>query len=152
MAAVDVVGAICGHGANLLILRDMVQHGWQDGIVAFSAWGRFHRAGVGNGCGHGQMDLGLLAPPLNFMLARLSFAIAEELDAEAVHQQVKRPANKAIRDLYLQSLPPAAMGRAVRNGPVQPRENTSRDKLLHDKPSPLFNNNCLIKFGYMQLR
>ena len=40
----------------------------------------------------------------------------------SVHQQVQRPAGTAIGDLHLQGLLPAAQGRVVRNGPVQPRE------------------------------
>ena len=68
------------------------------------------------------MHLAPLAPALNAMLAGLPLAIAQELDASAVHQKVQRPAGTAIRDLHLQSLLPTAQGRVVRNGPVQPRE------------------------------
>ena len=62
------------------------------------------------------------AATLSAMLAGLPVAVAEELDAGAVHEQVQRPACTAIGDLHLQGLLPAAQGRVVWNGPVQPRE------------------------------
>jgi hypothetical protein len=106
VAAASVVGAICGHGADVFVVRDLVQQVWQDGAVAIAAGREFHGADVRGGCVHGQMNL---APPLtvcrqtvagqrlttalNAMLARLplAIAIAEDLDPGAVHEQVQRP-------------------------------------------------------------
>ena len=66
------------------------------------------------------MDLAPLATALHTVLPGLPLAIAEELDAGAVHQQVQRPAGTAIGDLHLKSLLPAAQRGEVWNRPVQP--------------------------------
>ena len=55
------------------------------------------------------------------MLAGLPFAVAEELDAGAVHQQVQRPFGAAIRDLDGQRFLPSAQGGVVGNRPIQVR-------------------------------
>lgn len=65
---------------------------------------------------------GAQVPALNAMHACLPPVIAQELDARAVRQQVRRPAGAATRDLHRRSLPAAARGRAVRTGPVRLRE------------------------------
>jgi len=57
---------------------------------------------------HGQMYFAPLAAPLDAVLAGLSFPVAQELDAGAVHQQVERPIRTALGDLDSQSLLPAA--------------------------------------------
>jgi len=56
------------------------------------------------------------------MLARLPFAVAEELDPGAVDQQVQRAICAAIGDLHREGLLPAAEGGDVRHRPVQPRQ------------------------------
>ena len=122
VAASCIVGAICGHGADGFVVWDLVQQAWQDGAVAFPAGGELNRADVGCGGVHGQMDLAPSASSLDTMLAGLPLAVAEELDAGAIHQQVQRPVGTAIRDLHLQGLLSAAQRRVVRNGPVQPRQ------------------------------
>lgn len=48
------------------------------------------------------MDLAPLATTVNAMLADLPFAIAEELDPGAVHEQVEWTVGTAIRDLDTQ--------------------------------------------------
>ncbi len=68
------------------------------------------------------MHLAPLAPTLNAVLARLPFAIAEELDPGAVHEQVQRAICPAVGNLHGQGLLPAAQRRKVRHGPVQPRQ------------------------------
>jgi len=109
-------------GADVFVVRDPVEKVWQDGAVAFPAGGKLDRTDVGCGSVHGQMDLAPLASPLNTVLPGLPLAIAEELDAGAIHQQIQRPASTAIGNLHLQGLLPPAQGRIVRNGPVQFRE------------------------------
>ncbi len=61
MATAGVTGAVGGHRADLLALGDLVQQVWQDRTVAVAAGRELHRADVGRGRIHGQMDL---APPL----------------------------------------------------------------------------------------
>ena len=61
-----------------------------------------------------------LTAALNAMLARLPFAISEELDPGAVHEQVQRPIGAAIRDLHPQGFLPAAERGDVRHRPAQP--------------------------------
>lgn len=46
-----------------------------------------------------RFNIALFAPTLNTVVAGLPFAVAEELDPGAVHQQVQRPNGAAIRDL-----------------------------------------------------
>lgn len=121
MAPARVIGAIGGDGANLLAYRDLAQQVWQHGAVAVAAGGEFHGADVRSGRIHGQMDLAPLPPALRAMLAGLPFAVAEKLDAGAVHEQVQRPVSTAIGDLHGQGFLPAAQGGEVRYGPVQPR-------------------------------
>jgi len=65
------------------------------------------------------MHLAPLAPALRPVFERLPFAIAEELDACAVDQQIQRAIRAAIRDLDGQGLLPAAQRGKVRHGPVQ---------------------------------
>lgn len=122
VAAARVVGAVGSDGANLLARRDLVQQVGQHGAVAVAAWGEFHGANVGCGRVHGQMDLAPLASALHPMLARLPFAITQELDTSAVHEQVERPVGTAIGDLHGQGLLPAAQGGEVRYRPVRPRQ------------------------------
>jgi hypothetical protein len=66
------------------------------------------------------MDLAPLASSLDTMLAGLPLAVAEDLDAGTVHQQVQRPISTAIRDLHLQGLLSAAQRGVIWNGPIQP--------------------------------
>ena len=49
VAAAGVVGAIGGHGADLLVLRDLVEQFGQDGAVAVAAGGEFHSPDVRRG-------------------------------------------------------------------------------------------------------
>jgi hypothetical protein len=80
------------------------------------------------------MHLPPLALALNTMLAGLPFvtrqwfackpregAIAEELDAGAVHEQVDGSIRTAVRDLDGERLVPPAQRRVIRHGPVQTR-------------------------------
>ena len=121
VAAAGVVGAVCGHGADLRIFGDLARQVRQDGAVAFPAGGELHRADVGCGGVHGQMDLAPLATALNTMLARPLFPVAEELDPCAVHQQVQRPGSAAMG-----YAPPrssacgAGSNRPERAGPARP--------------------------------
>ena len=54
------------------------------------------------------MDLAPLASALNTMLSGLPFAIAEELDAGAVHQQIQGAISAPIRDQVGQRILPVA--------------------------------------------
>jgi hypothetical protein len=65
------------------------------------------------------MDLAPLAAPLHAVLARLPFAITEELYPGTVHQQVKRAIGASIRDLDSQSSLPPTQGRIVGHSPIQ---------------------------------
>src|SRR3546814_12431637 len=78
-----------------------------------SAKGEFDGADVGRGRIHGQMDLAPLASALRSVLANLPFAIAEELNASAVDQQVERTVGTAIRDLDGQRLLTTEQGRKI---------------------------------------
>src|SRR3546814_9548466 len=64
------------------------------------------------------MDLAPLASALRPVLANLPFAIAEELNASAVDQQVERTVGTAIRDLDGQRLLTTAQGRIIWHGPI----------------------------------
>lgn len=44
-----IVGAVRGHGADVLVLRDLAKQVWQDGAVALPAGGEFYRANVRGG-------------------------------------------------------------------------------------------------------
>jgi hypothetical protein len=103
VAAAGVLGAICGHGAGVFVLGDLVAQVRQDGAVAFAVGDELDRADVGCSGVHGQMDLAPLASPLNTMLSGLPPAITEELAAGAVYQPVQRPVGTEIRDLHLET-------------------------------------------------
>ena len=60
-----------------------------------------------------------MASALNAVLTRLPFAIAEELNTGAVHEQVQRAIGATVRDLDGERLLPSAQGRVVRHGPIQ---------------------------------
>jgi hypothetical protein len=79
VAAAGVVGAICGNGADVFVVRDLVQQVWQDRAVAFPTGGEVDGLDVGCGRVHGQMDLAPLASALDAMFPGLPLAIAEEL-------------------------------------------------------------------------
>jgi hypothetical protein len=59
-----------------------------------------------------------LASALNTMLRSLPLAIAEELDASAVHKQVQRFVSTAVENLNCQGLYPATQGGKLWHGPV----------------------------------
>ena len=132
VATARVIGPVSGYGADGLALRDLVERVWQHGAVpcpaghcvsnvprgAVATGGELDGADVGRGSIHGQMHLAPLASALDTVLARLPFAIAEELDADAVHQQVQRATGPSIRDLDSQGLLPATQRRVVRNRPI----------------------------------
>ncbi len=77
--------------------------------VYFTLQGRVHR----------QMHLAPLAAALDTVLSGLPFAIAEELDPGAVHQQVQGAISAPIRDLDGQRLLASAQGGVARHGPIQ---------------------------------
>ena len=56
---------------------------------------------------------------LDALLTRLPFAITEELDACAIHEQVQGAIGAAIRDLDSEGLLPSAKGGVVGHRPVQ---------------------------------
>lgn len=120
VASAGVVGPVRRNGADLLALRDLVEQGRQGGAVTLPARGELDGPDVGCGCIHGQMNLAPLAPARGAVLAGLPFAIAKELDAGAVHQQVQRAVSPAIGDLDGQCLLTTAEGGVIRHGPVQP--------------------------------
>ena len=122
MAAARVVGAVGGDGADRLAFGDLAEQVRQHGTITVAAGGEFDGADVRRGRVHGQMHLAPLASSLRAMLARLPFAIAEELDASAVDQQVQWPIGTSIRNLDGQDLLPPAQRREVRHGPVQTRQ------------------------------
>jgi len=68
------------------------------------------------------MNLAPLASALDTVFARLPFAIAEELDPGAVHQQVQGAVGTAIWDLDGERLLPTAQGGVVGHRPVQLRQ------------------------------
>ena len=111
-----------GHGADPIVWGNPVQKIGQDGAVAIAAGGELDGSDVGRGCIHREMHLAPLASTLDTVLAGLPFTVAQELDPGAVHQQIQRPRSATIGDLNLQGLLPAAEGRIVRHGPVQPRQ------------------------------
>jgi hypothetical protein len=119
VATAGVLGAISGHGADFFTFGGLVQQLWQNGAVTVAAGRELHRPDVGCGGAHRQMHLAPLASALRPMLARLPFAIAQELDASAVHEQVQRASGATVRDLDGERLLPATQGRVVRHGPVQ---------------------------------
>ena len=108
VAAAGVIGPVGGHGADLLVLRDLVEQIGQDRAVALAAGGEFHGADVRCGRVHRQMHLAPLAAPLDAVLAGLPLAVAKELDPCAVHQQVERAVGAAVGDLHSQCLLSAA--------------------------------------------
>lgn len=99
VATARVIGAIGGHGADLFTFVDLVEQLQHDRAVTIAVGGEFHGADVRRGRVHGQMDLAPLASTMNAMLSGLPFAIAEELDARAVHQNVQRPIGKPVGNL-----------------------------------------------------
>lgn len=60
-----------------------------------------------------------MAPVLGPMLLALPFPLAQELDARAVHQQVRRRVAGAIAQLHLQALLASAHRAEIRHRPVQ---------------------------------
>ena len=119
VAAAGVIGTVRRHCADLLAFGDLVQQLWQNGAVTVAAGRKLHGADVGRGGIHGQMDLAPLAAALHAVLARLPFAITEELYPGTVHQQVQGAIGAPIRDLDSQSFLPPTQGRIVGHGPVQ---------------------------------
>ena len=99
MAAAGVIGTVGDYRADVFALRDLVKQVRQDRTVAVAAGGKLHRPNVRRGGIHGQMHLAPLTPTLNAVLARLPFAITEELDASAVQQQTQGAISAPIRDL-----------------------------------------------------
>jgi hypothetical protein len=79
-----VIRPIGGHRAEMLTFGDLVEQLRRYWTVAVAAGGESHRPDIRSARIHGQMHLAPLAPALNAMLARLRFAIAQELDAGAV--------------------------------------------------------------------
>ena len=125
MASAGVVGAIGGHRADLVIRRDLAEQVRQHGAVALAAGG-VDGADARRGRVHRQMHEAPPAAALRPMLASLPFAVAEELDAGAVHEPVERPVRTAVGDLHGQGPLPAAQGRVVRHGQSSP---ASRSRL-----------------------
>jgi len=121
MASTGVIGAVGGDGANLFAFGNLVEQLWQDRTVTIAAGGELHCADVRSGRVHGQMDLAPLASAPNTVLARLPFAIAEELDPGAVDEQVQGAIGTAIGDLDGERLLPSAQCRVIRHSPVQAR-------------------------------
>ena len=133
VATAGVIGPISGHGADLFVVGYLVEQLRQNGTVAIAAGGKFHRPDVRRGSVHGQMDLApralsaigprtmASASALNAMLSGLPFAIAEELDPGAVHQQVQGAIGAAVGDLDGQCLLTPAQGGVVGHRPVQVR-------------------------------
>lgn len=122
MASTGVIGAVGGDGANLFAFGNLVEQLWQDRTVTIAAGGELHGADVRSAGVHGQMDLAPLAPALNTVLARLPFAITEELEPGAVDEQVQGAIGAAIGDLDYERLLPSAQSRVVRHSPVQARQ------------------------------
>lgn len=119
VATAGVVGAAGCHRADLLTLGDLVEQLRQDRAVAIAARGKLHGPDVRSRGVHGQVHLAPLASSLNTVFARLPFAIVEELDACAVHQQVQQPFGAPIRNLDRQCL--LTQGGLVGHRPVQVR-------------------------------
>ena len=116
--------------ADLLAFGDLVQQLWQNGAIAVAAGRELYRPDVGSGGVHRQMHLAAckqtvagqrLASALNAVFTRLPFAVAQELDAGAVHQQVQGAIGTPIGDLDGERLLSAAQCRVIRHSPVQVR-------------------------------
>ena len=122
MAPARVIGTIGGHGADLFVFVNLFQQIWQGGAVTVSAGAELDRTDVGCSRVQSQMNFSPLASALNTMLTSLPLAIAEELDACAVHEQVQQSVSTVVGDLNCQGLLPAAQGGKVGHGPVQPRQ------------------------------
>lgn len=84
MTAAGVEGTITGHGADLLILRDLVQKVRQDGAVALAAAREFHGLDVAGACVHRKVDLAVLTSAMRAVPASEPLAIPEKLDPCAV--------------------------------------------------------------------
>lgn len=69
VASAGIEGSIAGHGADLLIGRDLVQQVQQNGAVAFPAWGKLRGTDVAGGSVDSQMHLAVLAPAIGAVLA-----------------------------------------------------------------------------------
>lgn len=103
-----VIGSVGGHGADVFVLSDLVQHFRQDRILAISAGGELHRKDVRGDGVHGQMYLAPLTSALNAIVSGLPLTIAQELDPGTVHRRVQQPIGAPVGNLDGQcALPPA---------------------------------------------
>lgn len=63
------------------------------------------------------------------MIAGMPFALAADLDARAVHEQVQRATAATVRQLHGQGLLPSAERREVRHRPLEAGQlHKARDK------------------------
>ena len=133
VAAARIIGPVGGDRANVFAFRDLTEQLRQNRAVTIAAGGEFHGADVRSGCVHCKyeedqktvqwtvfptIDLAPLAPPLNAVLADLPLAIAEDLDAGAVHEQAHRPIGTPAGDLNGQCLLTSPQRRVVRHSVV----------------------------------
>ena len=79
VTAASVAGAVGGQGADVLVLRVLLEQVRQEGTVAFPTGCELDGADVRSGGVHGQMHLAPWAAALNAMLAGLPLPVAEEL-------------------------------------------------------------------------
>jgi len=99
-ALARVVGAICRHATNLLILRNLAEKVRQHRRVADMASGDLDGSDLQRLLVDPEVDLAPDPPFGAAMLAYVPLAFALDLDAGAVDQQVQRPLGAAIRDVY----------------------------------------------------
>ncbi len=118
VAAARIIGLVGGDRADVFAFRDMTEQLRQNRAVAIATGGKFQGGDIRSDCVHSKVDFAPLVPPLNTMLADLPLAIAEELDAGAVHEQVQRPIGTSVGNLNGQYLLTSAQRRIVRHGPV----------------------------------
>ncbi|GHE02616.1 hypothetical protein U879_18720 [Defluviimonas sp. 20V17] len=96
----DLHATITGHGADLLIRRDLIQEVRQDGAVALAAGREFHGQDVAGARVHRKMDLAVLASAVRAVLASEPLSIPEKLDPCAVDQQVARVGKQDLNRMW----------------------------------------------------
>jgi len=102
VAPPSVESTIAGHGADLVIRRDLAQKVAENGTVTLTVRGEFHFTSVAASCVHCCVDLAILAPAVCAMLACRPFFVTKKLDSSAVDQMVQRPRSAAVRNLNSQ--------------------------------------------------
>ena len=113
------IGAVCRHGTNLFVCRDLVEQVRQDGCIPNVAPGDLDGSNLQRLFVDADVYLAPDAPLGDTVFAGALLAFALGLDAGAVDEQVQRTLAAAIGDAHLQSSMAAAQNTEVRHHPVQ---------------------------------